>query len=43
MMRGLIGEGEELEFQLQWEATGGFGTEDRKPPIHRIKRSLSTV
>lgn len=43
MMRGFIGLGEELEFQLQWEAIGGFGTEDRQPSIHRIKRSLNTV
>lgn len=34
--RGLIGQGEVLEFQVQWEAIGGFGTEDGPPPVHRI-------
>lgn len=29
MTRGLVDQGEELEFQLQWEADGRFGAEDR--------------
>lgn len=32
--------GEELDFQLQWKATGEFRKEHRQPPIYGIKRLL---
>lgn len=43
IVRGLVGQGEELGFQLQWDAIGKFGTEDKLSPISGIKRSLSAV